>query len=86
MDNFDLLQTTACWVCMHFADTSVRKVHTTLNPDILAEYGVTPRKNYFYDLEANVFVPFREDACEVTISADRPEYEQEVLQFANRFI
>lgn len=82
----ELLQKMSCWVCMHFKDGTVKCIHTTLNTDILAKYGASPREEHFFDLEHGVFVPFRRDAVEITVSEEKPKFEQEVLQFASRFI
>lgn len=74
------------WVTISFADNSVKLVKTTLNKNILASYGVTPKAGYFYDLRHGEFVKFRQDACKIDVTEEQPVFDDEVINFANRFI
>ena len=82
----ELLQAGIAWVVLKFSDNSVQLIRTTLNESILTNYGVKPRVGYFYDLNHGVFVQFREDAIDITVSEQKPEFQDEVINFANRFI
>lgn len=84
--SMELLNEKDCWVCMQFADGSVRSIHTTLNKNVLDEHGAAPRNEHFFDLDHNVYVPFRRDAVDIVVRSEKPAFDQEVLQFASRFI
>lgn len=81
-----MLKNQKAWVTMHFDDNSVKCIQTTLNKDILASFGVTPKAGYFYDLVRGEYVAFREDAIKVDVTTEKPIFEDEVINFANRFI
>ena len=83
---FNKLKTKEAWVTIKFSDDSVQLIKTTLNEDILANYGVTPRVGCFYDLIKGRFIPFRTDAVSVSVDNDKPEFEDEVINFVNKFI
>lgn len=83
---FNKLKTGIAWVTLKFDDDSVLPIKTTLNEDILANYGVAPRVGYFYDLNKGRFIPFRTDAVSVQVDEHEPEFEDEVINFVNRFI
>ena len=86
MSDIDTLCAGKAWVNMRFTDGTVRSVHTTLNSKILAEYGVENREDHFFDLDRGIFVHFRTDATDISVTQSKPEYDEEVLQFASRFI
>lgn len=83
---FNMLKNQKAWITMYFDDNSVKCLQTTLNKDILASFGVTPKAGYLYDLERGEYVAFREDASTINVTAEKPEFEDEVINFANRFI
>lgn len=74
------------WVDMIFADGTRQIVHTTLNKDLLHRNGAIARENAFFDLERQNYVPFRKDAVAIKVYRSRPVFDEEVLQFASRFI
>jgi hypothetical protein len=74
------------WVTILYKDGSLRVIHTTLNEDILASYGVKPRVGFIFDVDRGEFVAFREDATDINVSSDKPVFTDEVINFANRFI
>lgn len=82
----DIMKKQKAWLTMYFKDNSVKVINTTLNETILASFGVTPKAGYFYDLERGEFVAFREDATRIEVSIEKPIFDDEVINFANRFI
>lgn len=74
------------WITIKFPDNSVRVLRTTLNNNIMADFGVKSKVGYFYDLDRGEYVRFREDATDVSLSEEKPLFEEEVITFANRFI
>lgn len=74
------------YVIFSFSDGSKQTVKTTLNKDILKNYGVTPKENYLYDLEHAEFVQIRFDAVNVTVCTERPKQEGGLFGYASRFI
>lgn len=74
------------WIVFTFSDGTKQCLRTTLSKEVLEGLGVTPRENALYDMEQNLFVPFRKDAIDVAFFDEKPLFEQEVLQFASRFI
>ena len=71
---------------MTFSDGSQKCVKTTLNPNILSEYGVSARKHHIFNIEKGEFIPIREDAINFEVLAEKPTFKSEVNTFANRFI
>lgn len=82
----ELLLDGCAWVRFIFNDGTVQTIYTTLNDEVLKRYGVSRQHDRFFDLQKLQFVDFREDACSVEVSAEKPEFDTEVLRFASRFI
>lgn len=74
------------WVSMVFDDGSIMTFRTSLNKEFLNSRGIPLREGYLYDLDKMKFVRFREDAEQVNVYDEKPEYDSEVLKFASRFI
>lgn len=75
-----------CYVTLKFADNSAKVIRTTLNKDILKEKGIRLKTNTFFDLDTYTYVPFRDDIMDIEISKEKPIFDSEVINFANRFI
>lgn len=86
MQDMEILLQGDGWVVMMFEDGTAQSVHTSLNPAVLAEFGIEPTVNKFFDLDRLRFVSFREDAKSVIVTKEKPEFDLEVLRFASRFI
>lgn len=79
------LKNEICYVNFTFSDNSIIYVCTTLNPEILAGFGVVFIKDCFYDIVRKKYINFRYDAESIEVYTDIPEF-REVDEFANRFI
>lgn len=75
-----------CFVEIVFSDYSTRVIRTTLNKDILISHGVQPCRDYFFDLDRNIFIKFPKEVTEINITKEKPENRLEVVNFVNRFI
>lgn len=82
----DLLMNGKAWVVWSFADGSKRTFLTTLSSAVMAEEGVKLREGYLYDLEHHCYEEMRSDVVDVSIYEEKPEFDEEVLKFASRFI
>lgn len=82
----EILQQGDGWVQIVFGDGTRQTIHTSLNKEYLNSVGAELRQGFLFDLEHLRYVPNREDATEVTVSKEKPEYDTEVLRFASRFI
>lgn len=74
------------YVVFSFSDGSKQTIKTTLNKDILRDYGVVPKENYLYDLEHAEFIKIRLDADRVTVYTTKPVPEGGLFGYASRFI
>lgn len=74
------------WVIFTFSDGTKQCVYTTLNTKIMKEYGVPLKPHTLFNLHTLQYVPFREDAKSVDIVDTKPIFDEEVLNFASRFI
>lgn len=74
------------YITMTFSDDSVKVIKSTLNRQILREYGVTARRHYIFCIDTGDFIPIREDAIDISVNSDYPVFKNEVNNFANRFI
>lgn len=74
------------WVVFNFKDGTKVTVYTTISREILRSEGVEPRKDCLWDFHRGMYIPFRQDAESVDIFEDMPVYDEEVLNFASRFI
>lgn len=83
---FSKLLNQICWVTVKFPDKSVRVIKTTLNESILTRFGAIAKPGYFYDLKYGEYIKFRDDAEDISVSTEEPIFEDEVINFANRFI
>ncbi len=81
-----MLENGTAWVTWIYLDGSRRSIHTSLDTEVLKQFGVEAKENFLYDLDHREYVPFREDVAEVEISEKKPENRKEVLKFASRFI
>ena len=81
------LQKGFAWVTLTYEDNSVKILYTTLNKEILTRKGITLPNNNLYDFNFREYVRFdNSKIIDIAISKDKPLFEQEVLNFANRFI
>lgn len=74
------------YITMTFSDDSVKVIKSTLNQQILQQYGVTARRHHIFCIDTGDFIPIREDAVDISVSSDYPVFKNEVNDFANRFI
>lgn len=72
-------------VVLRFLDGTELMICTSLNEQLLNEYGGTFVKDHFYDLTKRRYLKFREDAVAVEILTDIPR-DREVSEFVNQFI
>lgn len=82
----ELLRNGKAWIVWSFADGSKRTFLTTLSPAVMAEERVPLKDGFLYDLEHHCYEEMRDDVTEVEIFSEKPQYEEEVLKFASRFI
>lgn len=82
----ELLINGKAWVVWSFSDGSKRTLFTTLSPAIMAEEGVSLKRGFLYDFRTHCYEKMRDDVVEVEIFENKPEFKEEVLQFASRFI
>ena len=75
-----------CWVETIFSDGTSTCIHTSLNARILEGVGAELLPNTFFDLERLQYVKFNEDAIDVILHENKPQFEKEVARFAHRFI
>lgn len=80
------LQNAICYVRFVFMDGTHQTIRTTLNPNILLNYGATLRNGYLYDIRHAEYVKLRDDAVTVEVTAKEPESEGVLFNFADRFI
>lgn len=80
------LQKRVCFVTFEFDDGSKQIIKTTLNKEILLQYGAAPKDGFLYDISHAEYVKLRTDATNVIISTERPESKGVLDSFANRFI
>lgn len=74
------------WVVFRFQDGTRITINTTLSHALLQKEGIMPRKGFLWDFNRNRYMKFRRDAVSVDVFDNRPVYDEEVLQFASRFI
>ena len=82
----DMLYKGKAWVVFNFKDGTKITIYTSLSVKVLRSEGVEPRKNYLWDFNRGIFVAFRQDAESIDIFEDKPLFDEEVLNFASRFI
>lgn len=82
----DLLCKDKAWVVFNFKDGTKVTIFTSISEKILRAEGVEPRKDYLWDFNRGIYIPFRSDAESVDIFKERPLFDEEVLNFASRFI
>lgn len=82
----DILMNGDGWVQMVFRDGTVQSIHTSLNESFLRSNGAGVKQGYLFDLERLRYVCFREDATEVFVTKEKPEFDSEVLEFASKYI
>lgn len=75
-----------CFVVFEFGDGTHQTIRSTLNKDILLQYGAAPKENYLYDIAHAEYVKIREDAVNVMVSKEKPVSEEVLFRFADRFI
>lgn len=80
------LQSKIAWVVFTFKDGTKQTIETTLSKQIMNERGISPRENFLWDFNRNMYVPFCRDAINVEIFDEKPVFDREVLNFASRFI
>lgn len=81
----NLLKETVCFMIFHFEDKSSMFILTTLNAEILKEFGAEIRPDSFFDLIKHRYMKFRKDACSVEVNTDDVRV-REVDMFANRYV
>lgn len=74
------------YLIMTFADGSAKVIRTTLNKGILNEYGVSAREHHIFCLDTGNFYKLRDDAVDIDITLEKPVFENEVNEFAGKFI
>ena len=74
------------YLTMTFADGSQKSIRTTLNKDILAEYGVSQQEHHIFNISTGKFEEFRLDAVDILVTENKPDYENEVNAFVSQFI
>lgn len=90
MSDRELLHTSVCFVCIGYDDGSVLMLTTTLNKDILSNYGVTKLiTGTLYDVERKRFYTI--DRCIKFVNVYKTKEDmyidrKEIDCFANRFI
>ena len=82
----EFLMETDGWVLFHFPDGTIETMHTSLSDKVLRKYGAVVKDGFLYDLDRCRYQRWRQDVKDVTFSRDKPEFDSEVLKFANRFI
>ena len=80
------LEEKLCYVLFTFDDGTKQMIRTTLNRDILRNYGVSPREGQLFNVLHSEWVYVRSDASYVDVSGEKPEMEGKLNAFANRFI
>lgn len=74
------------WVELTFPDDSRKLIRTSLNEQVLNEFGVQAKEGFLFNLDTGDYEPFRVDAKDVNIFSEKPTYDSEVISFANRFV
>ena len=82
----ELLKNGKAWLVWSFADGSKRTLLTTLSPAVMAAEGVPVKNGYVYDFAHHCYELMRNDVVNVEVFAEKPEFEEEVLKFAGKFI
>ena len=82
----DELEKGEVYLVMTFADQTAQVALTTLNPEILAELGAQPVKDFYFDLKKRQYVRFRDDVVDYSIHLEPPKFKVEVIEFATRFL
>lgn len=82
----ELLLDGEAWIVLHFMDGTTNTFKSTFNTDILKRFGITLMPNFLFDLERLQLIRWRDDIVDVEIFSKRPEYEDEVKKFENRFV
>lgn len=82
----DILKNGVGWVTMRYPDGSVRVIKTTMREDILEKYGAELKNDRCYDLVRGEYVLFSDTVSNIEVSSDIPVFDDEVINFANRFI
>lgn len=75
-----------CYVAFVFSDTTRQTIKTTLNEDILHQYGASLRDGYLYDIDHASYVRLRDDAVSVELTDKKAERGGDLNGFAARFI
>ena len=81
----DLLKEGIAFVVFHFSDGSAMFTVTSLNVEVLEEFGAEIRPGSFFDLVKHRYIKFRTDACNIEVSADDFRI-REVDLFANKYV
>ena len=74
------------YLCMTFVDGSMKVIRTTLNKELLSKYGVSAKEHHIFCLDTGNFYKLRGDAVDINVTAEKPIFENEVNEFASRFI
>lgn len=82
----DIIKNGIGYVTMTFSDNSVKVIRTTINSQILHEKGVGVKPNTFFDLDKYKYYKFRDDVVDISVSKEKPQFDSEVINFANKFI
>lgn len=80
------LQKQVCFVTFEFDDGTKQIIKTTLNQQILLQYGAAPKDGFLYDIAHAEYVKLRTDAINIVILTEKPVSEGVLDSFANRFI
>lgn len=74
------------FVCMTFVDGSMKVIRTTLCKELLSKYGVSAKEHHIFCLDTGNFYEIREDAVDISVTAEKPVFGNGVNEFASKFI
>lgn len=74
------------WVVVTCEDQSKMTLQTTLNKDILKQYGASLEEGKLFDINRVCQVVIPPNANDISWYNDKPHYDSEVQRFAARFI
>lgn len=85
-NNLEILNKKLCYVNLIYDDNSILTIHTTLNKTILAQYYVSTKEGFLFDVDRYKFIKIDNTCQEIIISDSDIYYNDVVVQFANMFI
>lgn len=85
-NNLEILNKKLCYVNLIYDDNSVLTIHTTLKKSILAQYYVSTKEGFLFDVDRYKFIKIDNMCQEITISDSDTYHNDIVVQFANMFV